>query len=206
MAPSQGGPDAVDDKKGRDRHTYGGVATTIHSARPRNWRVRLFASSQRVVPRSRGSAMLNKQRHHTRTAYTERKRKSTAAVPRYGGQGSTLIAQSDWLIEFLMVFTPLPHGACGLWLQWTERRMRAERGAVRSSSISVGCDTNNATSSDRLQQRPSPSATAGAFLLHRRRHAPSLTPTQRGSNSHTQPPAPSAREVTNHTNAYTYIV
>ncbi|RNC35571.1 hypothetical protein TcCL_Unassigned01539 [Trypanosoma cruzi] len=64
-----------------------------------------------------------------------------------------------------MVVAPLPRGACGLWLLWTERMMRGKRDAVRSSSISVGGYTSHAIPSDRLQQRPSPSAAVGEFPL-----------------------------------------
>ncbi|EKF30882.1 hypothetical protein MOQ_005291, partial [Trypanosoma cruzi marinkellei] len=144
-------------QKSQGRHPYGGVATAIRSARPRNWwwwchkrgvESAPVASSPRVVLRSRESALHNKQRHHTRTAYTARKRKSTAAVLRHGGQGSTSIARSNWLTEVRMVVAPLPRGACGLWLPWTERMVRGKRDAVRSASISVDCGTSDATSSD----------------------------------------------------------
>ncbi|ESS55690.1 hypothetical protein TCDM_12821 [Trypanosoma cruzi Dm28c] len=84
------------------------------------------------------------------------------------------------------VVTSLPHGARGLWLLWTEGMIRGKRGAMRSSSISVDCDASDALFSDSLQQRPSPSAAVGAFLLHeaplhRRRHAHPPSKTQRGS-------------------------
>ncbi|RNC36068.1 hypothetical protein TcCL_Unassigned00981 [Trypanosoma cruzi] len=46
-----------------------------------------------------------------------------------------------------------------------------KREKVRPSSISVGFDTGNIISSDRLQQRPSPSAAVGAFPLPLGRHS-----------------------------------
>ncbi|RNC35783.1 hypothetical protein TcCL_Unassigned01305 [Trypanosoma cruzi] len=55
--------------------------------------------------------------------------------------------------------------------QKTAMMKKGDRDAVRSSSISVGCDTDNVISPDCLQQRPSHSAAIGAFLLPLGRHS-----------------------------------
>ncbi|RNC32991.1 hypothetical protein TcCL_Unassigned04351 [Trypanosoma cruzi] len=67
--------------------------------------------------------------------------------------------------------------------------MRGKRDAVRPTSISVGGYTSHAIPSDRLLQRPSPSAAVSAFLLPLGRNStnavarPLPTNTERGSNS-----------------------
>ncbi|EAN81967.1 hypothetical protein Tc00.1047053508703.25 [Trypanosoma cruzi] len=137
-----------------------------------------------------GSALHNKQQNHNCTAYTGRKRKSTAAVLRHGEKRSTSTAQSDWLAAVRTVVAPPPHGAC-VCLPWTERMMRRKRDAVRSSSISVNCDTSHAIPSDYLQPRPSPSAAVGAFSLHR---APSRASSLTNTTGEQQPRATASTE------------
>ncbi|RNC32701.1 hypothetical protein TcCL_Unassigned04664 [Trypanosoma cruzi] len=116
--------------------------------------------------------------------------RSTAAVRSHGEKGSTSTAQSDWLAAVRMVVAPPPHFAC-VCLPWTERMMRRKRDAVRSSSISVNCDTSHAIPSDYLQPRPSPSAAVGAFSLHR---APSRASSPTNTTGKQQPHATPSTE------------
>ncbi|RNF06939.1 hypothetical protein TcG_10242, partial [Trypanosoma cruzi] len=123
------------------------------------------ASSQGIDSRSRVSALHSRQRHHARTAYTTKEtQKSTAAI-KHGKKGSTSI------YAFRLAHRHTNGGrVAALRCVWRVTAvdggmMRGVGDAVRSSSISVNCDTGDAFPSDRLQQRPSPSAAVGAFPL-----------------------------------------
>ncbi|RNC37833.1 hypothetical protein TcCL_NonESM12981 [Trypanosoma cruzi] len=82
MAPSQGNPDAVHDTQEPRKNTWQRYDRQPSSASERRcwWCVSKaesspVASSQDVVSLSRGSALHNRQRHHTRTTHTRRNNK-----------------------------------------------------------------------------------------------------------------------------------
>ncbi|RNC43672.1 hypothetical protein TcCL_NonESM06616 [Trypanosoma cruzi] len=116
-----------------------------------------------VISPSLGSALQNKQRHHTRTALHKERMK------KHGGRTQSRETSVQINCTVRLARRPPDRGCAAaarcVCPQWLERILNGKRDAVRPSSISVDCHTGDVIPSDRPQQRQSPSAEVGAFLL-----------------------------------------